>query len=113
MNEQLRHPVRQVVEFLVNAKYQELEILTKGVRLSARDMATAIADYGRRLVMPPDGGLSLIDSVQVRGAPLPTWSLVVPLWTLEEGRSDLSVELTLSRGDKDDWVVELDNIHVL
>lgn len=36
----------------------------------------------------------------------------MPLWTIEEGRSDLSLELTLVENDKT-ISIELDDIHVL
>jgi hypothetical protein len=36
----------------------------------------------------------------------------MPLWTREEGRSDLSVEITLI-AQNGDFRIELDDIHVL
>jgi hypothetical protein len=49
----------------------------------------------------------------VTNATEPTWSVRFDLWTVEEGRSDLSIEMTLiDRGDRD-LAVEIDNVHVL
>jgi hypothetical protein len=36
----------------------------------------------------------------------------MPLWTKEEGRSDLTLELTVTMG-ANDTQIELDDIHVL
>jgi hypothetical protein len=111
MNEQLRQPVYQVIKLLVAGKYAEVEALTNGVRLSSQEMAKAISDYGRELVLPPNDAFGLIDVVQVQNVQPPRWSITMPLWTREEGRSDLSLELTLIGGQP--VAVELDDIHVL
>ncbi len=39
------------------------------------------------------------------------WAVAMPLWTKEEGRSDLRIELTIM--DANPVVVEIDDIHVL
>jgi len=63
-------------------------------RLSARDLATCIGEYGRRVTGPPAGAFDRLDAVAVKAAPLPTWFVRAPLWTAEEGRSDLELQLT-------------------
>lgn len=112
MNEQLRQPVREIVELLAAGKYAEVEALTGGIRLSAQEMAKAIVDYGRQLVIPPEEAFGLMDVVEVRNVQPPRWSVTMPLWTREEGRSDLSLELTVVGGQKG-CGVELDDIHAL
>jgi hypothetical protein len=94
MNEQLKEPVRQVVMLLVAGKYAELEILTHGVRLKAKDIAAAVSDYGRKLIQPPDEAFGLMNVVEVQNARPKQCSIAMPLWTREEGRSDLTVEIT-------------------
>lgn len=54
----------------------------------------------------------MTDIVEVRGAVPPTWSVVVPVYTREEGRSDLSVELTIVELNGERYGVALDNIRV-
>jgi hypothetical protein len=112
MNEQLKEPVYQVIALLVAGKYAELETLTHGVRLKAKDIATAVADHGKRLVSPPDDGFKLMNVVEVKNARPRQWSIATPLWTQEEGRSDLTVELTLIER-QNSFVIELDDLHVL
>jgi hypothetical protein len=112
IQKQLKDVVREVIEHLVSRRYAELEAMTNGVRLKASDIDRAVAEYGRDLVPPPENAYELLDIVEVRGFSNTKWSVVIPLWTREEGRSDLSVELTLIRcGEK--FAVEFDNIHVL
>lgn len=112
MNERLKQPIRQVIEHLVAGKYAELETLTKGQRLTAQEMAKTVSDYGRTLVLPPDDAFRLMDVVEVQNAQPPQWSITMPLWTHEEGRSDLSIGVTLI-ADVEDFRIELDDIHVL
>jgi hypothetical protein len=112
MNDQIRQQVREIFELLVNAKYAEIEAKTNVTRLSADEISDAIRGYGRRLVMPPDDAFELMDVIEVRSSSPRRWSVIMPIWTREEGRSDLSVELTLI-GDQRPFQVELDDIHVL
>ena len=68
MNEQLKEPVRQVIALLVARKYAELETVTHGIQLKADDMATAVADYGKKLIQPPEDGFGLMNVVEVKNA---------------------------------------------
>lgn len=112
MNERLREPVAQVLGLLAREDYSELARLTNQVRLSAQDIARVVSDYGRTLVEPPEDAFKLLDAVQVRGAQPPRWSITMPVWTKEEGRSDLSVELTVT-DHGNGFNIELDDLHVL
>lgn len=104
--------VKTVVDLLVDAKYDELEQLTSGTRLSSEEMARAVRQYGRVLVAPPIQAYDELDVVQVRQATPPRWSVRMSLWTAEEGRSDLSVEMTVVERNKG-FGIEVDDIHVL
>jgi hypothetical protein len=55
MNQYLKTTVSQIASLLVAGKYDELATLTHSVRLNAKDIATAVADYGRTLIAIPDG----------------------------------------------------------
>ena len=112
MNEQLIKPVRQVLALLVAGQYAELETQSNSIRLNAQEMAKAINDYGRELALPPNDAFQLMDIVEVRNAKPRQWSIAMPLWTREEGRSDLSIGLTLF-AEETGFRIELDDIHVL
>ncbi len=108
----LREPVRQVLQMLANGEYKELADLTRGKRLSADDMRQAIVGYGRKPIVPPDRACDEIDAIEIRESSPPSWSVRMPLWTEEEGRSDLSVELTITEL-AEGFKIEIDDIHVL
>lgn len=87
--------VRNVMTLLAEQRYDELEQFTRGTQLSATDIALVIQDYGKTVVPCPEPIEDLLDIVAVREASRPTWSVIVPVYTREEGRSDLSIELTV------------------
>jgi hypothetical protein len=112
MSEPVIEATREIVELLVAGKYLEIEQRTLGERLTADDMRRAIEDYGRRLALPPAEAYRMLDAVQIRGRKPTAWSVRMLLWAVDEGRSDLSLELTIVEGEAGP-VVELDDIHVL
>ena len=112
MPDQLHEAVSVIHNLLVRAEYAQLEKLTGGVRLHAEEIKKAVIDYGRILITPPISAFELMDVIKVRNAEPPKWTITMPLWTQEEGRSDLSMELTITE-QKDGYKIELDDLHVL
>jgi hypothetical protein len=62
--------------------------------------------------MPPGESFKQMDIIEVKDAVPAQWSVRFHLWTYEEGRSDLSLELTLIE-QGEGYIIELDGIHVL
>lgn len=112
MHEKLQREVSEIIRLLVERQFKQLETLTNGVRLPAEQIQTAVDQYGRTLVVPPSDAFKLMDVVEVHGRHPSQWSITMPLWTKEEGRSDLSIELTITQGTEK-FHIELDDIHVL
>jgi hypothetical protein len=105
--------VRIVVTMLVDRDYAALERLTNSMQLTAGEIAQAVQDYGAALVMPPPTVFNELDVVEVENAKPRTWSVRHDLWAEGEGKSDLSLELTLRESANEGYVVEIDGIHVL
>jgi hypothetical protein len=112
MNEKLNDLVSDVLNLLVVGRYTDVEILTHGVRLDADEIARAIADYGKQLIFPPEEGFRFMDVVEVINAQPKRWSIAMPLWTLEEGRSDLTLEMTATE-QENGFSISVDDLHVL
>jgi hypothetical protein len=108
----IQKQVGEIIDLLVKGKFDEIELLTRGARLPAEQIETAIVQYGRTLVAHPVDAFSFMDVIEIRNSSPASWSITMPLWTKEEGRSDLSLELTLVEEDGG-FKVELDDIHVL
>lgn len=113
MRERILQTVKQVVSDLATKRYSELAQQTDGRRLSADHLAAIESDYGVTLVAPPDDAYELLDVVEVARTNPRSWSVVMPLWTRDQGRSDLSLELTLIEAQPGQLSVEIDDIHVL
>ena len=77
------------------------------------DIKKVLADYGRRPVVPHASIDELMDVVEIRGSCPKSWSVNLPLWTEEEGRSDLTLEMHFTESDEDIYSVEIDDLHAL
>jgi hypothetical protein len=110
--DQLQEVVSVVLNLLAKEEYSQLERLTHGMRLSSEQIKEVVTDYGRKLITAPDSAFELMSVIRVRDTEPPQWSIAMPLWTQEEGRSDLSMELTVLE-QEDGYKIELDNLHVL
>jgi hypothetical protein len=112
MNERLTDVVNRVLTLLIARQYGDVEIMTNGVRLDAEEIGRAIDEYGRQLIMPPPEGYRLMEAVNVKNARPSRWSIAMPLWTREEGRSDLTLEMTVIE-QQNGFCIQLEDLHVL
>lgn len=112
--ESVKHAVRRATELLRKEDYSGLAALTNGVRLSAEEIEGAVSTYGRELIELPEIGYAKLDVIAVAGRSPKTWSVEVPLWTQSEGRSDLTLSLTIIEdGPGNGFKLEIDDLHVL
>ena len=104
-----------VVKLLVDGSYRELVEFSTG-RLNAQEIQDSLEEYPCTLVYPPNEELSSLvyGDIMDFGNFLPKkWSIDVLLYTIEEGRSDLTLSLTITDTDTEMYTVEIDGIHVL
>lgn len=85
--------VRLVYGHLLAKQYGELEKITNGSRMSASEIEEAVSDYGCELTDYPDS--IQLDVIEVEGSNPKEWSVVAPIFTKEEGLSDLSLDFQL------------------
>lgn len=107
---ELESIVRRIATRLASGDFDGTVAECSASRLMAGDLRKVIQEYGRTFVQPPTN--AYVDAVAVRGTALPTWSVRAPMWSKEEGRSDLTLELTIAQ-DGQRWNVGLDDLHVL
>lgn len=113
MREPDKRAAEVITKLLAAHDYNSVEQLTGGRRLSATDLARAVRDYGPSLVPLPPEALDDLDVVAVDGSDPPTYSVVVDLWTREEGHSDLTLELQLVDRYGGAYDVSIMDLHVL
>ncbi|HEY4341677.1 MAG TPA: hypothetical protein VGM97_17165 [Steroidobacteraceae bacterium] len=83
--------VRNLVDLISEGHYAEAIQMCSASRLSPADIEKAIHLYGKTFVRSPPDFFKLLDTVEIDASFPPAWSVQSPLWTVEEGRSDLTV----------------------
>lgn len=113
MTEAIRTAVAVVIGLLVDGSYETVEAMTRGRTLSAGHLREAVEGYGRKLTPVPHGFLDRLDVVRIEESEPAAFHVVVDLWTEDEGRSDLSLELRLTDLFDGAFDVEILGLHVL
>lgn len=110
----LETAVRVIVDLLVREEFGAVEAVTRGQCLSAAELALAVNCYGRTLAKPKDNWWSSV-VVTALSETRSAFHVAAPLWTVEEGRSDLTLELQLKESDSVPGVfdVQVLDLHVL
>ncbi len=103
--------IRQLVEDLVAGDYAAIAADGRIGRLTNDELRRAIVQYGKTLVSLPVGGVDAADVYPSDNDPRES-AVDLPLWTAEEGRSDLTLSLTVVEGE-DGPRVSIDDLHVL
>ncbi|MCW7539771.1 hypothetical protein OOT46_18200 [Aquabacterium sp. A7-Y] len=100
----------ELVMCLVGKDYQK--IVDKGWigRLPPQELDAAIAQYGRTLVVPPHDVLDHADVYELEDGS--GWFVDLPLWTAEEGMSDLTLSLSV-KTDGRHVLLGISDLHVL
>lgn len=105
--------VRVVIDLLVRRDYDTVERLQRGSVMPAAALETAVSEYGRTLVPPGDGWWQTVEVTPVTASDVPEFHVAAPVWTAEEGRSDLTLELRLTEIAPEAYQVGIEGLHVL
>jgi hypothetical protein len=111
MEDALLSEIRTLVGDLARGALAEIVLDRRAGRLSLEALSTAIRNYGRTLLPLPDEGVPLI-SIYPSQVEAEAVYLDVPLWTVEEGRSDLTLSLTAYKVGGA-YRLEIEDLHVL
>jgi len=112
MNDGIQKTARRLVKMLAARDFAGLASWSKGARLNQNEMELAVREYGRTIIVPPGDAIPNLDVVKVTNADPERWSVDIPLWSKEEGRSDLTLEVTMIESGQELMHVEIDGIHV-
>jgi hypothetical protein len=110
---ELRTPIVITVGLLVNGEYEALANMAGGEQFTAANIQEIVDDYGMQLAMPPGDFPAGVELYPVEGVVPRRVAADIPLWTKEEGRSDLTLELMLTEAAPGLWTVRITNIHVM
>ena len=106
-----RGSITDLVDALVRGDLASLDRDGRAGRVGAEGIRRSITDYGRTLTHLPDQAFDLAEAGEVDARP-GEWWIVLPMWTAEEGRSDLSLEL-VALPTADGHRLEVTDLHVL
>lgn len=106
---QLQDKIRE----LVKGNFDLLEADGRAGRLTASQLREAIHRYGRHLVDIPTEELVNSYDCPVDSESQQAWIIEVDLWTAEEGKSDLTLSVLLTVRNKEEFSLEITDLHVL
>ena len=110
--EKLRPALKDLVNELIKGNFAKLEADGRAGRLSAQDLKNRLSEYGRTFITLPDVAFDQGDTYTLMDGDGKSWGIDLDLWTAEEGRSDLTLQLTV-RDTGTAIVAEIDDLHVL
>lgn len=103
--------IKDLVHQLVVMNYSGLEKDGRSGRLSAAELQQVIIDYGRELIDIKSEAFNLADVYKINNK-VNQWAIDLPLWTKEEGRSDLTLSVNLRVADEKIYIT-IQDLHVL
>ena len=104
----VRAELRCLVRDLAAGRYDDSVATGRGGRLTAAELRSAAAL--RAVADLPDQAFELAHVYQIGGQPV--YAVDLPLWTVEEGQSDLTLQVTVTF-TTDRAVVSIDDLHVM
>lgn len=102
--------IRDLVNLISKGDYKVILDNGQNGRVSIADLKKTIREYGYTIVPLPQEAFLLAECFIFEDEE--QMEVILPLWTKEEGRSDLTLELLCS-GKGDIYKVEIDDLHVL
>ena len=110
----IRAAVQTILGLLTQKQYQALANLTAPGRehLQEEDIQRTIESYPGTVRMPDENELSF-DVVEVEGLSPRQFSVDAPVFTVEEGRSDLTARMTVIDEKGDDYQVVFYDVWVM
>lgn len=105
--------VRLAVGLLVEERYETLARLSVSDRVRPADLAAAVREYGATLVRPPANAFDRLDPIECERAGKHAYAVDFPLWSKEEGRSDLFLVLDVVEAMPDVYSPVVRDIRVL
>jgi hypothetical protein len=111
--ENIAKRLKILVELLTQNKFQEVcEKYPSEYNLTAKEILDSIESYGCKLVTPSEEELRNFDAVEIENNFPKLWDIRSALWTIEEGKSDLTIVLDVEETSERDYIIRLRDILV-
>lgn len=111
--ENIAKSLETLVELLIQNKFEEVsEKYPSEYNLTAEEIRDSIESYGCKLVTPPQKEFCNFDAVELENHFPKLWDIRLALWTIEEGKSDLTIILDVEETSEKDYIIRLRDILV-
>lgn len=108
---QVRSIVIDLLVLLADGDYESIMERCGYSLLDDNDLRIAVADYGRTVAAPP-ADYRFLRACELKARAVPTWHVEADVWTEEEGRSDLTLEMMIEF-ELSGPVIGINNLHAL
>jgi hypothetical protein len=108
---QVRSIVIDLLVLLADGDYESVMERCGYSLLDDHDLQAAVAEYGHKIV-PPPADYAFLRACELKARAVPTWHVEADLWTEEEGRSDLTLEMMIEF-EPSGPVIGINNLHAL
>lgn len=110
--ERFRSAIKDIVHQMVVGNYAGLADDGRAGEFTAEQLQDAMGQYDLTLLELPDDVWQNADADAFHNEERGYWDIDVPLWTVEEGRSDFTLQLGVCDGG-DDFKMFITELHVL
>jgi hypothetical protein len=111
--EDIAEKLKILVELLIQNKFEEVsEKYPSEYNLTNEEIRDSIESYGCKLVTPSEEEIRNFDAVEVENNSPSLWDVRFALWTIEEGKSDLTIVLDVEETPENDYVIGIRDILV-
>lgn len=112
-NEKIAKKLRTLVELFTQNKFEEIsKNYPSEYNLTSGEIQDSIKSYGGKLSMPPEKEFTNFEIVEVNDISPKLWDVRFSLWTIEEGKSDLTIVLDVEESSEEDYIIRLRDILV-
>jgi hypothetical protein len=108
---QVRSIVIDLLVLLADGDYESIMERCGYSLMDGDDLWIAVEEYGGTVAAPP-ADYAFMRACELRARAVPTWHVEADVWTEEEGRSDLTLEMTIEF-EASGPVIGINNLHVL
>ncbi|ODC02567.1 hypothetical protein BFW38_02400 [Terasakiispira papahanaumokuakeensis] len=112
MNSEIKLLLKNLVLLIVGSRYAEIVNRGENGRLSASEMEDAINDYPGVITIPPDTAYDTAYVYDIYDNNTEARKIEFDLWYDDEV-SDLTLSVDVHKDEKGDFVITIDDIHVL
>jgi hypothetical protein len=101
--------IRNIVQDILGGNYEDIVLRKENGRIDINDLENVIKEYNKTIIPLPEEAFSIAELYKINDNQI---DIYIPLWTKEEGRSDLTLFLSCYNTNET-LTVEINDLRVL